>query len=551
MQVFTTQQLGPNQHTTPEGFLLCSNVPVARTGPMLYHGDELKNDKGGYEVRPSNDGYVRIIRDAEEVFRPETIASFAGKPVVISHPNSMVTPDTYSQLAVGTMLNPRRGTGLQDDYMFADLLITSPVAINLIRTKQLGEVSCGYDAQYQELSPGRGRQLNIVGNHVALVDKGRCGPQCSIGDSAMSSVLDRVRNAFRTADQTAFDAAMQEMTGNMTPANPTLGSNIAGGSGNEPHRIIVNVHGTAANAGPATDAPTPTPGGGPVGGPAVPGSPSATGSNPAVAPAEGGAGAIDQRLAGLETSMQQLMQLIQSALEVEDPTADPSATSRTAPPGSKEGGGSSNLPGTKDMGDLTEPLVAPKTTGMMGTSGTTGAQHGSGAVVSDEGLEKLPKVEGMLGELHKGAKELNKTATGDSAALAETYQDTITRAEILFPGLKPKATFDAAAKAISTEDCICDLQRRALTAALGVDATKGYVKPLLGTKDLAAMSADNLAMLFIGASELAKRGNNAGMLRNKIVANDIGTKAPMTTADINKRNHEFWAKRGAVSQAYT
>jgi hypothetical protein len=44
------------------------------------------------------------------------------------------------------------------------------------------EVSLGYDADYDEVSPGVGKQSNIIINHVALVEQGRCGPRCAIGD---------------------------------------------------------------------------------------------------------------------------------------------------------------------------------------------------------------------------------------------------------------------------------------------------------------------------------------------------------------------------------
>ena len=33
--------LGPTQRLTPEGFLLCKDVPIARTGEQLYHASEL------------------------------------------------------------------------------------------------------------------------------------------------------------------------------------------------------------------------------------------------------------------------------------------------------------------------------------------------------------------------------------------------------------------------------------------------------------------------------------------------------------------------------
>lgn len=171
---YIDEKLSDNQALTPEGFLLCRNVPIARTGDQLYLADEIGLD-------PRGDGLVKIIRDADEVFRPETKASFEGKPVTIDHPDGVVTPKNWRQLTVGTVQNVRRGDGIQDDLLLADLLITDQRGIEAVRGG-LREVSCGYDAEYIQLEPGIGKQADIIGNHVALVERGRAGPRCSIQD---------------------------------------------------------------------------------------------------------------------------------------------------------------------------------------------------------------------------------------------------------------------------------------------------------------------------------------------------------------------------------
>ncbi|GAQ30223.1 bacteriophage protein [Ralstonia sp. NT80] len=218
---FTAEQLGPKQSFTPEGFLLCEEVPIARIGTQDYAGIELPDLE-------DKDGVIVVERTADVVFSPETIASFMGKPVTIDHPMDGVTPDNWSVLAKGTTHNVRRGEGALSDFLLADLLITDKGAINEVRTGQLIEVSCGYDSDYEQIAPGRARQVTVVGNHVALVKNARCGPSCSIGDSnsnltgesdmatkkkvAPSSLLDKLRKAFMTNDKEAFEAATSEMT---------------------------------------------------------------------------------------------------------------------------------------------------------------------------------------------------------------------------------------------------------------------------------------------------------------------------------------------------
>ncbi|MGK2829234.1 DUF2213 domain-containing protein [Ralstonia pseudosolanacearum] len=218
---FTAERLGPKQSFTPEGFLLCEEVPIARIGTQDYAGIELPDLE-------DKDGVIVVERTADVVFSPETIASFMGKPVTIDHPMDSVTPDNWSVLAKGTAHNIRRGEGALSDFLLADLLITDKGAINEVRTGQLVEVSCGYDSDYEQIAPGRARQVTVMGNHVALVKNARCGPSCSIGDSttnltgesdmatkkkvAQSSLFDKLRKAFMTNDKEAFEAAASEMT---------------------------------------------------------------------------------------------------------------------------------------------------------------------------------------------------------------------------------------------------------------------------------------------------------------------------------------------------
>lgn len=214
-----SEQLGKRQSLTPEGFLLCEEVPIARAGSQDYAEIELPGIEG-------KDGVIVVDRDPDVVFSPETIASFEGKPITIEHPSDGVNPTNWSVLAKGSVHNVRRGEADQSDLLLADLLVTDLGAINAIQSKALKEVSCGYDADYEQIAPGRARQVSIVGNHVALVKSARCGPVCSIGDSnpfvqgadmakgntKQSSLMEKLRKAFMTRDADAFEAATQEMT---------------------------------------------------------------------------------------------------------------------------------------------------------------------------------------------------------------------------------------------------------------------------------------------------------------------------------------------------
>lgn len=175
----TTERISDNMRRTPDGFLLCLNVPIARTGALQYTPAEMPH------IPPGPGQFVTVERPEGVVFSAETMASFNGKPVVIGHPSTdsgLLTPSTARMAAIGNMQNIRRGAGSDADKLLADLLITDAIAISLIESGQLREVSCGYRGIVEPTGPGRGVQTAVIGNHLALVDRGRAGAECAIKD---------------------------------------------------------------------------------------------------------------------------------------------------------------------------------------------------------------------------------------------------------------------------------------------------------------------------------------------------------------------------------
>jgi hypothetical protein len=183
MRFFIAEQISPNIAETPEGFLVAAAVPIARTGMQEYNKSEsdLMPWISNYEA--DADGRLIVERNPEEVFRPETIASFEGKSITIDHPYGFVIPENWTELENGTMQNVRQGSDIQSDLLLADFIIKDPAAIEFVKSGELRQVSCGYDAEYEQIAPGRLRQINIIGNHVALVKHGRAGVRCMIMDS--------------------------------------------------------------------------------------------------------------------------------------------------------------------------------------------------------------------------------------------------------------------------------------------------------------------------------------------------------------------------------
>ena len=174
MKYFAPTRISENIHKTPEGYLLCIGVAIGRTGEMEYA-------KGETPLEVGSNGTVMVTRDADELFKPEVMASFQGKSVTIKHPEEFVDPKTWNELTVGILQNVRRGKGEQSEDLIADLLITSEEAIAAVEGG-MREVSCGYECGYIQTGEGAGRQVEIIGNHLALVDQGRAGPSYAIND---------------------------------------------------------------------------------------------------------------------------------------------------------------------------------------------------------------------------------------------------------------------------------------------------------------------------------------------------------------------------------
>ncbi|WP_163855807.1 DUF2213 domain-containing protein [Paenibacillus elgii] len=173
MRAYYGSRFSPNMTATPEGFLICHNVPIARTGWYEYLGEEIGAEPGKI---------VRVYRSPEEVFSPAAMASFEGKILSDEHPPELVTPDNATRYAKGVVQNVRQGSGTDSDLLLADLVVYDQMLIDEVQEGKR-EVSCGYDCMYEAMEDGTYQQKHICGNHVAIVKKGRAGDRVAIQDS--------------------------------------------------------------------------------------------------------------------------------------------------------------------------------------------------------------------------------------------------------------------------------------------------------------------------------------------------------------------------------
>ena len=79
MKYFFETRLGETRFRMADGSLLCKDVPIARTGSQVYLPEEI-------DLEPDASGTVTVWRTEDEVFSPETMASFEGVAVTLGHP---------------------------------------------------------------------------------------------------------------------------------------------------------------------------------------------------------------------------------------------------------------------------------------------------------------------------------------------------------------------------------------------------------------------------------------------------------------------------------
>lgn len=164
---------------TPEGYLICHDVAVARTGKYQYLGKELDDNL-------VSDRLYDVYRSEEEVFSDRAIASFNSKPVTNDHPPVLLDAENTQRYCMGVAENVRRSKN-DPNLLLADLVIYNERLIKEIEEGKR-EVSCGYEYELVKGSDGTFQQTNIVGNHIAIVDKGRAGSRCKVMDSKNNNI---------------------------------------------------------------------------------------------------------------------------------------------------------------------------------------------------------------------------------------------------------------------------------------------------------------------------------------------------------------------------
>lgn len=156
-----------------------SNISKATVNP--YYGSEIPNAN---ELGLQPDRIYNLLRDPAEL--EAAAETFEGKPLLVGH-KPQTAEDHSHEMTVGAVRNVKWAA----PYLQAELDIWAGDAIQDIQSGAQRELSSAYryDA---DMTPGEyegerydGVMRNLRGNHVALVETGRAGPDVIVGDSKL------------------------------------------------------------------------------------------------------------------------------------------------------------------------------------------------------------------------------------------------------------------------------------------------------------------------------------------------------------------------------
>ncbi|KAA0915805.1 DUF2213 domain-containing protein [Psychrobacter sp. ANT_WB68] len=166
---------------TPQGFMICKDVTLAKPMVKEYYAGEL-GIVDGYEATD----IINIYTPPDVLFGQPVIDGFTASDVVMQHPKgNQLTSDNYKEHVIGIAKNVRADNG----YLIADLTIKDKWAIEAIEYEDSKQISLGYAAEL-DMTAGstetgqayHGQWVSMVADHVAVVREGRCGDDCKIGD---------------------------------------------------------------------------------------------------------------------------------------------------------------------------------------------------------------------------------------------------------------------------------------------------------------------------------------------------------------------------------
>jgi len=169
---------------TIDGHMKIKRAPISKATVNPYKGSEIP---GYEELGLDPEKVYMLLRDPAELAK--AAPTFEGLPLLITHIPVSADDHPHDEVVGST------GTGVtfEDPYLMSPLSVWTREAIEGIEDNSQRELSSGYHyvpvmkAGVYKGARYDGVMTQIVGNHVALVEKGRAGHDVVVGDSARKS----------------------------------------------------------------------------------------------------------------------------------------------------------------------------------------------------------------------------------------------------------------------------------------------------------------------------------------------------------------------------
>lgn len=166
------------------GYLVLPDCVIARAG-ILQYSDVTCED--GETVA---DGAIIYVMRPNSALK-NCYKQFANLPLTLQHPDDdAVTPENAKNLTVGTLgSNPRYEERDGVGCIICDIVVYDEEAQKEIENGNCVELSAGYETAFRKKrgvseigQPYEAEQFFLSPNHVALVERGRCGSECRVCD---------------------------------------------------------------------------------------------------------------------------------------------------------------------------------------------------------------------------------------------------------------------------------------------------------------------------------------------------------------------------------
>jgi hypothetical protein len=181
VQLTDTLTLDRDARICADGSLV-AEVFAARTGLQDYLGAEVDPEGSRFKA----DQIVKVYRPESEVFKVDSLATYAAAPVTLDHPSVEVTADNWRDYGRGEI----NGDVARDGQRVRVPIIVRDAAAVKAATTTHKQLSMGYatdlqfpaDGQHPDGTACDAFQTNLRINHIALVRAARGGPELRVVD---------------------------------------------------------------------------------------------------------------------------------------------------------------------------------------------------------------------------------------------------------------------------------------------------------------------------------------------------------------------------------